>query len=82
MVTATITAKGQITIPKCIRDSLRLGYGDRVAFSLQGDSEAVMCPLTRSVDEVYGKLHRTSQPVRSIKQMDEAVACRMRKRKS
>jgi AbrB family looped-hinge helix DNA binding protein len=32
MITATLTSKGQLTIPKTARDSLRLHTGDRVAF--------------------------------------------------
>lgn len=34
---ATLTTKGQITIPKEIRDALRLESGDQVAFRLRED---------------------------------------------
>ena len=40
MVTATLTSKGQVTIPKPVRDSLRLRTGDRVAFILRGHAGA------------------------------------------
>ena len=33
---ATITSKGQITLPKTIRHALGVDYGDRVAFDLHG----------------------------------------------
>jgi len=33
MATATLTSKGQITVPKEVRDQLHLSTGDRVAFS-------------------------------------------------
>ena len=33
---ATITSKGQITLPKPIRQALGVGYGDKVAFDLHG----------------------------------------------
>ncbi len=78
MVTATLTSKGQLTIPKSVRDSLRLHTGDRVAFIVHGDVEAVMKPVTTSVDEVFGRLHRPSQTRRSIGEMKAAVAERMR----
>ena len=77
MVTATMTSKGQITIPKSVRDSLHLRTGDRVAFILHNGSEAMLKPMTKSVEEVYGKLHAPGGPVRSVVQMREAVARRM-----
>jgi len=79
MITATLTTKGQLTIPKSIRDSLHLEAGDRVAFILQGDSEAVLKPVTKSVDEVFGKLHSPHQPARSVEEMNAAVAEQMNK---
>ncbi len=80
MVTATLTSKGQITIPKAVRDSLHLHSGDLVAFFVHGDAEAVLKPMTKSVDEVFGRLHSPGQPRKSIEQMKDAVAERMRKR--
>ena len=81
MVTATLTTKGQITIPKVVRDSLHLHSGDRVAFVIHGDSEATLKPITKSVDEVFGRLHSPSQPRRTVEEMKAAVAGRIRSRK-
>lgn len=78
MVTATMTSKGQLTIPKAVRDSLRLHAGDRIAFIVHGDSEAVLKPVTKSVDEVFGRLHSNNQPVRTVQDMKAAVAKRMK----
>lgn len=36
-VAATMTSKGQITVPKAVRDALGLGEGDRVYFRVEGD---------------------------------------------
>jgi AbrB family looped-hinge helix DNA binding protein len=80
MVTATLTSKGQLTLPKAVRDSLNLHAGDRVMFVVRGDTEAVMQPLTKSVDEVFGRLHNPVQPRRSIDEMNAAVAKRMKSR--
>jgi len=80
MVTATLTSKGQLTIPKAVRDTLHLHSGDRVAFIIHGDTEAVMKPVTKSVDEVFGRLHVPGQPRKSVAQMKAAVAERMRER--
>lgn len=81
MVTAKLTSKGQLTIPKAVRDSLHLHSGDLVAFIVHGDAEAVLKPITKSVDEVFGRLHSPGQPRKSIKQMKDAVAERMRNKK-
>lgn len=80
MVTATLTSKGQLTIPKSVRDSLHLHTGDRVAFVVHGDTEAVLKPVTKSVDEVFGRLYRSTQPRSGVEDMKAAVAKRMRSR--
>ena len=80
MVTATLTSKGQLTIPKAVRDSLHLQAGDRVAFVVHGDSEATLKPVTKSVDEVFGRLHNPGQPRRSVEDMKAVVAQRIRNR--
>lgn len=74
MATATLTTKGQVTIPKSVRDSLHLRTGDRIEFVVRGSSEAVLRPITKSVDEVFGKLHGPGQPALTVEQMDAAVA--------
>ena len=81
MVTAQMTSKGQLTIPKAIRDSLHLHPGDRVEFILHGDTEATLKPITKSVDEVFGCLYRQGQKRRSVEHMKAAVAERIRNRK-
>ena len=81
MVTATLTSKGQLTIPKVVRDSLHLHTGDRVAFVVHNDEEAVLKPVTKSVDEVFGRLHSAAQSRKSVEEMKAAVAERIRSRK-
>ena len=80
MATATITSKGQVTIPKVVRDSLHLRTGDRIEFVIRGQSEALLRPVTKSVDEVFGKLYQADQPAKTVEEMNEAVARAVRKR--
>ena len=80
MVTATLTTKGQVTIPKSVRDSLNLHAGDRIAFIIHGDSEATIKPITRSVDDVFGRLHTTAQQSKTVEEMNEALAGRFKDR--
>lgn len=78
MVTATMTSKGQITIPKTVRESLHLHSGDKIAFVMQGLTEAVLKPVTKTVDQVFGRLHQRGQASKTVAEMDQAVARRMR----
>ena len=78
MVTATITSKGQITIPKMVRESLRLHSGDRIAFIMHNQTEAVLKPVTTTVDHVFGRLHKPGQVGKTVVEMNQAVAQRMR----
>ena len=78
MVTATLTTKGQITIPKSVRDVLHLHSGDKIAFELHGDDEAILKPLTKSIDDVFGTLHTPSQQKRTVTEMYAAVSDRFR----
>jgi len=55
---ATLTSKGQTTIPKEIRDSLGMKPGDRMTFTLMPDATVVMRVKTKSVVELAGSLHR------------------------
>ncbi len=45
METTTMTSKGQVTIPKAVRQQLGLKQGTRVAFVVEGD-HAVLRPAT------------------------------------
>jgi len=72
---STVTQKGQVTIPKNMRDSLHLMTGDKVEFALNERGEIVIKPLTRKVTEVAGLLskYKKSKPV-TVEMMNEAIA--------
>lgn len=55
---ATLTSKGQTTIPKAIRDSLRLKAGDRMTFTLMPDGVVLMRVKNKRTSELAGLLHR------------------------
>jgi AbrB family looped-hinge helix DNA binding protein len=62
MATSTVTSKGQITIPKKIREQLRLRTGDKVDFSIEQDGTVKLHPIARSVSEVFGAFaHKVSE---------------------
>lgn len=72
MATATITAKGQTTIPKSVRERLRLGPGDRVEFILQDDGTALMVPATLSLAELKASIPAPPRAL-TLDEMDAVV---------
>jgi len=71
MVTATMTSKGQLTVPKAIRDRLGLEPGDRVEF-VPGDDDRVVMRKRRtlSLEEVMGSLP-SNGVTRTLEEMEE-----------
>lgn len=51
----TLSSKGQVTIPKAVRDRLRLKPGDQVVFRERGD-QVVVEPVV-DVMELFGAVH-------------------------
>ncbi|MBM3216238.1 AbrB/MazE/SpoVT family DNA-binding domain-containing protein [Candidatus Poribacteria bacterium] len=56
-----LTAKGQVTIPKEIRDLLELGTGDRVPFVQRGNV-VVVVPLKQTLTDLRGSVTPRNQP--------------------
>ena len=73
MPVATLTNKGQVTIPKAIRDNLGLHTGDKLEFVVTKQGEAFFRPITRKVDDVFGQLHKPGRETVSVEEMDAAV---------
>ena len=69
MATAKITSKGQLVVPKPIRQHLSLQKGDSVDFVIQEDGEVVMRPATGDVRELKGILPKPRKAV-SLEEMD------------
>jgi antitoxin PrlF len=69
---SAITAKGQMTIPKAIRDHLGLKPGDRVKFFIHPDGTVVMRPMLPA-SALRGILKPPGRPV-TIDEMNEAIA--------
>lgn len=74
MSSATVTSKGQITIPKDVRERLGLEAGDRVVFVVQSDRDVVLKPAKTDVRELHGMLRRAGRRPVSVEEMDEGIA--------
>jgi antitoxin PrlF len=55
---STLTSKGQTTIPKPIRDTLRMKAGDKMSFTLMPDGIVIMRVKNRKVSDLAGLLYK------------------------
>ena len=73
MPSSHMTSKGQVTIPKPIRQLLKVQPGDRVDFVVDG-GQVFLRPSTVDLRSLRGLLHRPSKKAVSIQAMNAAVA--------
>ena len=66
----TLTTKGQVTVPREIRDRLGLAPGDKMAFTMLSDGTVVMRPKTRRLADLAGSLTRPGQPKVAVEDMN------------
>jgi len=71
---ATMTSKGQVTLPKEIRDKLELDAGSKLDFTLQEDGTLTMRPLKRSALSIIGMLKRPGQKAATVTEMNKGIA--------
>ncbi|MGH8208612.1 MAG: AbrB/MazE/SpoVT family DNA-binding domain-containing protein [Steroidobacteraceae bacterium] len=68
-IDSTLTSKGQTTIPKDIRDSLRMKPGDRMTFTLMADGTVLMRLKNKSIMSLAGSLRKKSRKAVPIEQL-------------
>lgn len=73
MATATLTSKGQVTIPAAVRAALGLGAGSRIEFVETERGKFAIVPATSPVAALKGMLRKPPAPV-SIDDMNQAIA--------
>lgn len=73
MSTATLTTKGQITIPVDVRRALNVEAGDRVEFVQMESGRFEVVATTRSVRELKGRFGKPQRTV-TIEEMNAAIA--------
>jgi antitoxin PrlF len=73
MSTATMTSKGQITIPAIVRTTLGVEAGDRVEFVQIEPGRFELVAATQSVTALKGLVRKPKAPV-SIVKMNDAIA--------
>ena len=72
MSEAKMTSKGQLTVPKDVRQKLGLKPGDRIRFLLEADGRVRLMPAKRDISELVGILPKPKRALR-LEEMDEAI---------
>ena len=73
MPTSTLTSKGQITLPREVREALRLQTGDVVDFVLGTDGRVEVQKAGRRVEEVFGLLYQPSVAAADDRTVDDEM---------
>lgn len=72
----TVTSKGQVTLPKALRDKLHLSAGDRIEFVIDDDGARMVVKRT-SVTRLKGLLPPPDHAV-SLEEMERAIQAGVR----
>jgi AbrB family looped-hinge helix DNA binding protein len=75
MPTAKLTSRGRTTIPKPIRDRLRLRAGDRLDFVVRDDGTVLIVPVTGHLIDLRGMLPKPKR-VATVAAMNRAIRAR------
>jgi antitoxin PrlF len=76
---AKVTSKGQVTLPKAVRNQLRISAGSRVRFTVGTDGKAQVEKVTYSLDDLWKMAAAREKPKSrmSFEEMNDAKARRM-----
>lgn len=74
MSTATMTSKGQITVPKDVREDLGLVPGSKVMFVKLPNGQYNVVPRTGKIQDLFGMLHQSGVPAMTIEEINDAIA--------
>jgi AbrB family looped-hinge helix DNA binding protein len=75
---ATLTSKGQLTLPKEIRDRLSLNAGAILDFQIQADNTITARRVLPDARRIRGLLKSPHSAPLTVEQMDEAVSKHLR----
>lgn len=73
MALATVSSKGQVTIPKQVRQGLGVATGDRIEFIEIAPGRYEVLAATRDIRELKGIVGKAKR-IASVEEMNEAIA--------
>ena len=78
--TAMVSDKGQVTLPKALRERLGIQPGSRLAFRIAADGSLNVQVLAKGSDALFGLLAKPGEPAHSLDDMDAAITVTVRER--
>ncbi len=69
----TVTDKGQLTVPKAIRDQLGIEPGSKLDFEPQADGTLRVRVLARGAGNLYGLLHQPGRKAKTLEEMESGI---------
>ena len=79
MDTLTVSSKGQITVPKRLREALKLHAGCKLQATIDSEGRLVLTPPLRTAEALFASRPRVDRTL-TVEQMDEAIRGRHRDR--
>ena len=74
MKSSTISSKGQVTIPKKIREFLKVGTSDKIVFIPFEEGKVIITKKENNVSTLFGMFkHRSRGKPVSLKKMNEVI---------
>lgn len=70
---ATVTSKGQITIPKDIRDILKIAPGDQIDFIVNDQGKIYIEPRMYDFTQLKGLFHKKGRKAATLEEMEVAI---------
>jgi len=74
MSLATVTSKGQVTLPKALRDALGIKPGSKVDFRVLSEGRAELQVVDTHPLAIAGILQRPGQRPLTVEDMDAGIA--------
>jgi AbrB family looped-hinge helix DNA binding protein len=78
-IEATVTSKGQVTLPSALRKRLGIGKGSRIRFTMPPHGAVVVEPVRYSVDDLWRMVDEGGKP-EGVLSFDAMNAAKIRKR--
>ncbi|MFN0317478.1 MAG: AbrB/MazE/SpoVT family DNA-binding domain-containing protein [Burkholderiales bacterium] len=74
MSLATVTSKGQVTLPKELRDALKITPGSKLGFKVLANGRAEMQVIESHPLSIAGILHKPGRKSKSLEEIGAGIA--------